>query len=136
MGFCLEHGIDEEICDFANRLVDTPEEYVPKLLRNAKVRKYVSRRLNLSSEEIDAIVGDTEIAYKIKNGKICEDCNFRNECKFKDLDKKPEPPFVFNGFKFYLREDPEYGLQIVKQKWGYMICAKNLEAKMFLMNLC
>jgi len=112
--FCLEYGIDKEICDFANRLVDMPEEYILKFLKNPKVREYLSNRLNLNSEEIDAIVIETEIVYKIKKGKICEDCNFREGCKFKDLEVKPKPPFDFtNNIKFYFREDYMGRLEIV-----------------------
>ena len=101
MEFCMEHGIDKEICDFANRLVDFPEEIIPNLLKDRKLKEYLAERLDLTLDELDRIVKETETIWKIKTGKICEECSFRVKCKFKDLEVKPK--------YLYLAEAKEWG---------------------------
>jgi len=89
MRFCAKHGIDEEVCNFANRLVNFPEKMIPKLLKNRRLKEYLAKRSNFTLEELDIIAKETEIVWKIKTGKICDECSFRVKCKFKDFKVKP-----------------------------------------------
>ncbi len=90
MKFCMEHGIDRDVCDFANRLIDFPEEMIPKLLKDDRLKEYLADRTGFTLEELERIREETEIVWKIKTGKICNECSFRKKCKFKSSKVKPK----------------------------------------------
>ena len=70
MEFCMEHGIDEEICVFANQLVDLPEEMIPKLLKDKRLKKYLADRTGFTLEELERIRKETEnVCLEDKNRK-------------------------------------------------------------------
>ncbi len=134
MKFCMEHGIDEEVCAFANRLVDLPEEMIPKLLKDDRLKEYLADRTDFTLEELERIREETEIVWKIKTGRICDDCSYREKCKFKDFKVKPKPPFKFrHDYKFTFRDDPEKGVEIVILNGS--IVAKGNKGKKFLLNM-
>lgn len=89
MRFCVKLDIDEEVCAFANRLVDFPEKMIPKLLKDGRLKEYLAKRSNFTLEELERIREETELIWKIKTGKICDECSFKRECKFKDFKVKP-----------------------------------------------
>jgi len=77
--YCMEHGIGKEICDFVNRLVDFPEEYVPKYLNDPVIREFISSRLNISVEDVSKIAYETEIMKRRKEE--CKSCTYKEMCR-------------------------------------------------------
>jgi len=75
----MRHGIEKDICDFANKLVDFPDEYVPKYLKDPVIREFISSRLNIPVEDVSRIAYETEMIKRRKEE--CKNCKFREMCE-------------------------------------------------------
>ena len=83
--YCKKFGVAEAICDFANRLIDFPEEYILKHC-TLGVRAEISKRLGIPAQFLNKALSDTEELYAKKRDKYCEEyCSYRSECKQRRL---------------------------------------------------
>ncbi len=78
--YCMEHGINENICNFANEIVDYPEKTIPKYLEDPVIREVVSHKLSIPIPMLNQIIQETIQVSKRMEGNICKDCKYHDAC--------------------------------------------------------